>query len=76
MSKGFRVACALWVRHSATSLGLARTQHAKPQRDKRETRKIGAAPPAWGVGVGAVWNIYRDYPGILIVLIYFRSGMG
>ena len=46
------------------------------QRDKRETRKIGAAPPAWGVGVGAVWNIYRDYPGILIVLIYFRSGMG
>ena len=29
------------------------------QRDKRETRKIGAAPPAWGVGVGAVWNIYR-----------------
>jgi len=24
----------------------------------------------------AVWNISRDYPGILIVLIYFRSGMG
>ena len=23
-----------------------------------------------------VWNIYRDYPGILIVLIYFRKWDG
>ena len=26
--------------------------------------------------MGPVWNIYRDYPGILTFLISFRSGMG
>ena len=28
------------------------------------------------VQLRSVWNIYRDYPGILIVLIYFRKWDG